>query len=60
MLHALLFLLLCVTDGEIIADLTHPALVRGLLNAAILGCIGVRITIVHWLANRNQRAARRA
>ena len=53
MLHALLLLLSCATDCEIIADLAHRALVMGLVNVSVLGCIGVRISIGHWLANRS-------
>jgi hypothetical protein len=57
MLRALLFLLSCDTDGEIIADLAHRALIMGLVNVSVLGCIGVRIAIGHWLANRGQPVA---
>ena len=57
MLRALLFLLSCDTDGEIIADLAHRALIMGLVNVSVLGCIGVRIAIGHWLANRRRPVA---
>jgi hypothetical protein len=57
MLSALLFLLSCVTHCEIIADLAHRALVMALVNVSVLGCIGVRIAIGYWLANRGQPVA---
>ena len=57
MLHALLLLLSCVTDCEIIANLAQRALVLGFVNVGVLGWIGLRIAIGLWLANRGQPVA---
>ena len=48
MLRALLSLLWCVTDREIITDLAHQVLVMGLVNVSVLGCIGASRLAVGW------------
>ena len=60
MLHALLLLLSCVTDCEIISDLAHRVLVMGVVNVSVLGCIGASRLAIGWQTSvsRPRRTAR--
>jgi hypothetical protein len=54
MLRVLLILLGIVTDYQTITSISHLVFVLGLASASVLGCVGVRLAIGHWLANRDQ------